>query len=497
MRWFRSRNVARPPAPEPIPAPAPAPKPAVAVTPPSAAVTPKVAVAVAPKPAVEAASKPSLAGPSKPPVVEGWSENELVGVYNAAPLRYVSRREAILTDVEETDSFFVLLDGAIEVIVKLNGQAGRPGIFQRGDVVAPLPKSPGLAYNARAVEPSTIIEITPAVMKHLPEKTQLSIYKVTVASTSKINAYIRGVNGEISTKNVRLSKYICSQTDVWAAAVKTEFVQSFLKGMPRMPVYATELAAKLLDDRTSVQEVVEGIKRDPNLVGVVLKTVNSPLYGFDKKIESFYHACMILGFNNIYNLIMRGAAQSTMPVNRDTSRILKHSCLISVLCFEIASGTKEQQSQTATTIGLLHDIGKGVQVVMKAAHPDKTDFIDTLPTARLGAELLRIWGLPERICNIVEFQNHPEFSSSDLIPADHNREAGIIHIAHVLEHLVVGQPLDPTRTIFTQEYMSLLGYGQLTPEQLLKERVLPSLMKNRNRIPPEVQSLFKPTLGNS
>jgi HD-like signal output (HDOD) protein len=488
MRWFRSRNAARIPAPDPVPAPAPKP---------SVAAPAKVAVAAGPKPVLQTSPRPSVAGPSKPPVVEGWSESELVGVYNAAPLRYVSRGESILTDVEETDSFFVLLDGAIEVVVKLFGQAGRPGIFQRGDVVAPLPKSRGLAYNARAVEPSTIIEIPPAVMRHLPEKTQLSIYKVTVASTSKINAYIRGVNGEISTKNVRLSQYVANQNESIAASVKNDFVQSFLKGMPRMPVYATELAAKLLDDRTSVQEVVEGIKRDPNLVGVVLKTVNSPLYGFDKKIESFYHACMILGFNNIYNLIMRGAAQSTMPVNRDTSRILKHSCLISVLCFEIASGTKEQQSQTATTIGLLHDIGKGVQVIMKAAHPEKSDFVDTLPSAPLGAELLRIWGLPERICKIVEFQHHPEFTSSDLIPAEHNREAGIVHIAHVLEHILVGQPLDAKHTIFTQEYMELLGYGQFTPEQLLMERVLPSLLKNKNRIPPEVQSLFtKPSAEN-
>src|SRR5262249_14154275 len=159
MRWFRSRNAARTPAPDPVGVPAP--KPTVPV--PS-----KVAVAVAPKPVFQTPPRPSVAGPSKPPVVEGWSESELVGVYNAAPLRYVSRGESILTDVEETDSFFVLLDGAIEVVVKLFGQVGRPGIFQRGDVVAPLPKSRGLGYNARAVEPSTIIEIPPAVMRHLP-----------------------------------------------------------------------------------------------------------------------------------------------------------------------------------------------------------------------------------------------------------------------------------------------------------------------------------------
>jgi HD-like signal output (HDOD) protein len=451
---------------------------------------------VAPKPPVAAPKPPVTAPPStalaKPPVVEGWSENELVAVYNAAPVRHLKMGEAVFAGAEN-ESFFVLLDGEIQIVVKMNGFRGRPGIFHRGDVVAPLPKGPGFTYEAEAVSPSTVIEISPAIMKHLPEKTQLSIFKVAVASTSKMNAYIRSVNSELRTKNLRLSEYIAKQNDPRSVSIKTEFVQAFLRDMPRMPAYATDLAAKLLDDHTSVQEVVEGIKRDPNLVGVVLKTVNSPLYGFSKKIESFYHACMILGFNNIYSLVMRQAAQSTMPITRDTTRIHKHSCLISVLCYEISSNSKEQQSQTATTIGLLHDIGRGVQVVMKNAHPDKADFIDTFPTATLGAELLRVWGLPERICKIVEFQQQPEFCSPDLVPSEYHREAGTLHIAHILEYLLVGHQPDPTHTIFTQEYMSLLGFGHMSPEQLLKERILPSLLKHKARIPPEIQSVFTKT----
>src|ERR1700733_12336479 len=116
------------------------------------------------------------------------------------------------------------------------------------------------------------MELPPAVMRHLPDKTQLSIFKVTVASTSKMNAYIRGVNGEVSTKNVRLSQYILNQAAPRAAAIQSDFVQGFLKNMPAMPAYATDLAAKLLDEHTSVQEVVEGIKRDSSIVAVVLKT---------------------------------------------------------------------------------------------------------------------------------------------------------------------------------------------------------------------------------
>src|SRR5262245_50492047 len=123
----------------------------------------------------------------KPPIIEGWSETELVSVYNAAPVKLLKKGEPLFTDVPKNDSFYVLVDGLIHVVVKLNGQPGRPGFFKRGDCVAPLPQTPGLAYSAEAAEESTIIEIPPAIMKHLSDKAQLCIYRVASTSTSKIN----------------------------------------------------------------------------------------------------------------------------------------------------------------------------------------------------------------------------------------------------------------------------------------------------------------------
>jgi HD-like signal output (HDOD) protein len=412
-----------------------------------------------------------------------------VAVYNAAPVKHLKKGEPLFTDVAQSDSFFVLVDGVIQVVVKLNGQPGRPGFFKRGDCVAPLPASPGLSYCGETAEDSTIIEISPAILKHLSDKTQLCIYRVATTSTSKINAYIRSVNGEINTKNLRLSQYILNQNKARSVPIQSEFVKSFLQNMRRMPTYATDLAVKLLDDNTSVQEVVEGIKVDPSLVGIVLRTVNSAAYGFGKKIESFYHACMILGFNNIYNLLMREAAQSTMPITRETTRIHKHSCVISVLSFEIASAAREQQAQTVATVGLLHDFGKGVQVVMRSAHPDKTDFIESLDSAKLGAALLRVWGLPERICRTVEFQQHPEFMPPDLIAPEYRREAAALHIAHVLETLLMERPVDPIRSVYTLEYMAVLGFANVTPGALLKDRIVPNLTKNKTRVPPDVHSI--------
>src|ERR1051326_3435183 len=145
---------------------------------------------VQPRRAVQPPAAPASAA-AKPPIIEGWTENELVSVYNAAPVKHFKKGEALFTDVSHSESFFVVVDGSIQVTVKLNGQQGRPGTFKRGDWVAPLPLSPGLSYSAETVGESTIIEIPPAILKHLSEKAQLCIYKVATTSTSRINAYIR------------------------------------------------------------------------------------------------------------------------------------------------------------------------------------------------------------------------------------------------------------------------------------------------------------------
>jgi len=263
---------------------------------------------------------PPAPAPPKPPVVDGWTERELASVYSVAPVRHLKPREPLFTDFKGTESFFVLIDGSIQIVVKWDDHAGRPGIFRRGDCIAPLPKSEGLQYSAEAIEQCTLIELTPTVMKHIPEKTQLSVYKVAVAATSRINAYIRAVNGEVSSKNALLAAYIEIQTNRNVEALHTDFVRKFLNDIPRMPSYGTDLLVKLMDDRCSVQEIVDGIKTDPSVAAILLQAVNSARFSFHKKIESFYHACMILGLNNIYTMVLHEAVRSTMPRTKSTKR---------------------------------------------------------------------------------------------------------------------------------------------------------------------------------
>ena len=433
---------------------------------------------------------PAEAARQRQVTLEGWTEQDISAVYSGAPVRTLRKGQALLIDLEKTDSFFMLLEGVLQVVVKWNGQMNLPDIYHRGECLAPLPKAAGLLYHAEAFEPTTILEITPTVLANLPERTQLCIYRVAATASSRINAYMRTVNGVVRSKNALLTSYIGSHNELRRAPIDTQRVCDFINNIPALPAHALELAVTLLQENAAVQEVVNTIKQDPSTAGLILRTVNSARFGFDKRIESFYHACMILGFNNIYTLIMHEAVQSSVPVTEETHDIHTHSHTISILCYEIASVAKNVNGQTATTMGILHDVGKGVQVLMKGARWLPDEYIDTFDTARLGARLLRSWNLPDRLCSIIDTQQLAEYCMPDQIAPEFRMDVGVLHLAHVLESILMGTPGSVESTIYTREYMALLGIASPTPEDLLKTLILPSLTRNQQRLPKSLRTLI-------
>jgi hypothetical protein len=91
--------------------------------------------------------------------------------------------------------------------------------------------------------------------------------------------------------------------------------------------------------------------------------------------------------------------------------------------------------------------------------------------------------------NIIELQQQAQYTHPDLIPAEYRREIGTLHIAHVMESLIQGESIEPTSTIYTRDYMSVLGVD-VAPADLLKDRVMPALMKGLKRMPDSVQKIL-------
>jgi hypothetical protein len=56
----------------------------------------------------------------------------------------------------------------------------------------------------------------------------------------------------------------------------------------------------------------------------------------------------------------------------------------------------------------------------------------------------------------------------------------------VLEGLLMKSPVPPECRIYTRDYMAMLRLPNPTPEEFLKETIVPGLLRNRHRLPQQV-----------
>ena len=113
-------------------------------------------------------------------------------------------------------------------------------------------------------------------------------------------------------------------------------IQKIVKSIPRLPMYTGKLTTMLNDEKVSVSEVVELVRQDPSLVASILKTVNSAYYGRLNKIEDFQRAVLLLGFNQVYQLVLDSSLRGIMPDTPEFNELQFHSFLISLIGFEIS-----------------------------------------------------------------------------------------------------------------------------------------------------------------
>ena len=198
---------------------------------------------------------------------------------------------------------------------------------------------------------------------------------------------------ELSSLNSRLIERIRSirfQEDVHYG--DSEIVRKIIKKIPRLPSFASTLIIRLAEKNISLREATELIKQDPSSVAVVLKVVNSSFYGLRQKVSDVNHALVLIGFARMYQLIIAEGLRSSMPDTPDFKAIQSHSVAISHIAFALSLTSRTGHPSEVATIGLLHDLGRGVILLLKKQNPSLGILIDSLDHAKLGALRLKNGG---------------------------------------------------------------------------------------------------------
>ncbi len=229
-----------------------------------------------------------------------------------------------------------------------------------------------------------------------------------------------------------------------------------ISDLPTLPDVVARVNQMVNDPDASAADINDVISQDISLSAKILKLVNSPFYGFPRRITTITYAVVILGFNTVRNLALSAfifdAFKKKGAREFDLRGFWRHSVCTAIASQATAARTGLWQEEDAFMGGLLHGVGKVVMnqhmaddVKRIMEHVRKEDCLFCEAEAALldythnevGALLLDRWNLPDAIIEATRHHHTPS-KAAEAAPL-----CALVHFADILSRsLCAGFPGD-------------------------------------------------------
>ena len=215
-----------------------------------------------------------------------------------------------------------------------------------------------------------------------------------------------------------------------------------LGDLPAMPHVVQKAQALIANPESNVNELSRLIEIEQAIATRVLKLANSTYYGLSGKVSSVQHACVLLGYKTLGELITVAGISSLMDKNLkgydlSSEDLWRHSIAVAVGSRIIAARKDPEFGNEAFFAGLVHDAGK--LVLDQHVYERKGDFemfmgegqhtfliaekeILGFDHSEIAFELCQKWQIPSNQSVAVKFHHYPSKSEG-------NDLAYILHLA--------------------------------------------------------------------
>ncbi len=202
---------------------------------------------------------------------------------------------------------------------------------------------------------------------------------------------------------------------------------------------------EILDsDVSTARDIADMVGKDTSLTAKLLKLVNSPFYGFPKKVDSISRGVMVIGGNEISMLALGisaiNAFKDIPPELMNMKDFWVHSVACGTCAKALGAAIGGPPAERLFVAGMLHDIGRLVlfkklphaateaiyyaQANLMPLYEAERDVIG-FTHAEVGSLLMREWKFPDELTRIVKCHHEP-LTSQD------KTEAAIIQVADML-----------------------------------------------------------------
>ncbi len=221
--------------------------------------------------------------------------------------------------------------------------------------------------------------------------------------------------------------------------------------LPAMSTTMLEVTNLLDDPSTNTADLSRIIGKDQGLSTKILSIANSPLYGLTRKVSTIDFAILIIGYQDIKNIVvaltMVDSFKNKSDKYLDQKEFWMHSMLAGTAAKRIAEDLGLKIGSEAFVAGLLHDLGVPVMhKFFKTEFEQIVNEIEELGTPLLEAEkkylgmnhqeigkfLTDKWHLPEHLSKVVGNHHNPSTTDKDVLTS-------VVHVVdYMIEKLQIG-----------------------------------------------------------
>ena len=257
-------------------------------------------------------------------------------------------------------------------------------------------------------------------------------------------------------------------------------IVSGIKKLPTRPSYYNEISALLEQENVQISQISEIISGDISMCAKVLQLANSAAFALRSTLTNIETAIQLLGIDNLRSMVLMAEVFNNFEARTQAlslEALWNHSSRVGKRALQAAKnkGCTKAVCDESFAAGILHDTGR---LVLAAALP--RDFIESVNLAEarkiseveaeravlkvshmeIGAYLLGLWGLPNRVVEALAYHHEPWVCSCRKIAP-----LALVALANAEDNLRTGadETADLARLTSYAEECELAGEFDLTP----------------------------------
>lgn len=239
-------------------------------------------------------------------------------------------------------------------------------------------------------------------------------------------------------------------------------IAQLVQELPSLPLVITKVLEETQKENVSATTIERLIGSDAALTAKTLRVVNSAYYGMSRQIESLSQAVVILGIQQLRNLVLSIGAMGVFRAATSTQKeahrqYWMHSVASASAAITLARKRRvpTHDQEVAFVAGLLHDFGRlflftnftetYIEIDKRAKSGENLQDLERrllgLTHTQVGQVLAYVWKFPGRLAELMGEHEGP-------FADDTNTMGLIVHVSHLLADQVTWDPdamerLDP------------------------------------------------------